>query len=169
LEDTRWQPRRAEAQSSCADGAGGIRLCELATFDQLAVLGNRAVEVELRLAQQAALQLPREDAQLSHRGAARSASGASEAVPRPRERQEVRASSSAMGREHRAHAAAAVHVGAGDDALALNPVEHRAASGSRQAVDRATQILHWSAVGVMALSHRLLPRRMSTWPAATDW
>ena len=37
--------------------------------------------------------------------------------------------------------------------------EHRAPGGDGQAVDRATQVLHWSAAGVLTLCHRLLPRR----------
>ncbi len=67
---------------------------------------------------------------------------AREAVPRPGEGEEVGAPAAAVGRQHRAHAAVLVHVGADDDPLVVpHALEHRLARCDRHAVDRHPQAL----------------------------
>ena len=125
------------------------------------MLGQRTAEVTLLLAQQAALQLTHEDAELPLGGASRPPASAREAVPSAREREEVGARSPAVRRKHRAHAAVAVHVGAGDDPrVCLYALEHRPACGRWQAVDRATEIVDWSGADVCTLWHTLVRRRV---------
>ena len=69
---------------------------------------------------------------------------AGEAVPGPREGEEARAPAAAVGGQHRAHAAAAVGVGADDDRrCSRDALEHRLARAQRQAVDRAVGGLRW--------------------------
>ena len=54
-------------------------------------------------------------------------------------RDEARAAAVAVGGEHRADAAAAVGVGADDDRVGADPLEHRLAGPGRQAVDCGSQ------------------------------
>src|SRR5438132_5104403 len=156
LEGTRWPPGRADAQTSGTDLPGWIRLRSHAPHHELAMLDDRPIEVEVILAHQAALELAREDLELPRGGAPHPPTSACEAVPGPCKGEEVRARSPTVRGEHRAHASAAVHVGARDDALARSqPLEHRAARGCGQAVDRATELIHGLGAGVMTVCHRL--------------
>jgi hypothetical protein len=55
LEGTRWRPGRADAQPPGTDLPGRIRLCSHAPHHELAMLDDRAIEMEIILARQAAL------------------------------------------------------------------------------------------------------------------
>jgi hypothetical protein len=56
-EATRSHPPRADAQTTGADRASRVDLLELAPPNEGAVLGYRAVQVELRVTHEAALQV----------------------------------------------------------------------------------------------------------------
>src|SRR2546428_11074500 len=130
LEGTRWRPGRADAQTSGTNLPDRIRLRSHAPHHELAMLDDRPIEVELMLAHQAALELAGEDLKLPRGGAPHPPTSAREAVPGPCKREQVRTRSPTVRGEHRTHAAAAVHVGARDDALpGPHPPQHRAARG----------------------------------------
>jgi hypothetical protein len=100
----------------------------LAAGEQLTVLVDRTNEIDVGLAQQACLELADQDVELTPRGHPRMAPRSGEPVPGLGERKERGASSGLMGREHRAHSAFAVDVGAHDDPLmSFDPREHRLA------------------------------------------
>ncbi len=110
--------------------------------DQSAVLGDRRAQFEPVGLEQARLELGDEDAPLTLRRRATSASRPCEAVPGLGERDEVGAPAAAVCAEHRTDAAGAVGVGAHDDAfLRLYTLEHRPAGGERQAVDGQSEAL----------------------------
>src|SRR5204862_2307373 len=91
---------------------------------------------QLLLAPDARFDLSRERAELAVARPPRSPPGTGEAVPGTGEAAEVGPSAAAMGGEHRADAAAAVAVGADDDAVvARQSLEHREPRVERQAVD----------------------------------
>src|SRR5262245_4037859 len=96
----------------------------------------RDVAAHLVLAQDAGLDLRRERAELPLGRAAGAATGAGEAVPRAGEAAEVGTAAAPVRREHRADAAAAVAIGAYDDAVvAPEALEHRDPRLVGQAVD----------------------------------
>jgi hypothetical protein len=129
---------RTEAQPAGADRAGGVGLGAQPAVDQIAVLRDRFVEAGSRLAHEAALQLTHEDVQLALGDRAHLPSGAGKPIPGASEREKVGARTPAVRRQHRAHAAVAVDVRAGDDALVrLHAIEHRLARRRRQAIDRS--------------------------------
>jgi hypothetical protein len=132
-----------------------IRLRGKLPSEQLSVGGDRALQIELGGREQAALQLPGEDRYLACSRVA-SAAGAREAIPRAREREKVGARATAVRREHGAHAAASVDVGAGDDRLScLHALEHRGAGRRGQAVDRAAKLVDRCGAFAVTLCHRL--------------
>jgi len=104
---------------------GGDRGAEVAPAGR-GLGGDRLLEVAL------------EDAQLAGRRPARAPRGG-EAVPGPREGQEARAPAAAMGGQHRAVAAARL-VGADDDVVLADALQHRLAGPQGQAVDRAAEV-----------------------------
>jgi hypothetical protein len=139
------------------DLTGGIHNTRaLVAANQFAVLPDSSIQINPGLVHQAALQLADEDVHLAPGGPPRRATGPREPIPGPGEREEVRASSAPVCREHRANTAVAIDVCTGDDPLvASNPVEHRLARGHGQAVDRQTQILDEPAGGITTNCHRL--------------
>ena len=86
------------------------------------------------------LEVGRQDAQLALAGAPRAALGPGEAVPGPREGQEVGAAAATVGGEHRAHPAAAVGVGAHDDLVGQHALEHCLARARGEAVDGGAEV-----------------------------
>jgi hypothetical protein len=124
------------------------------------VVFDRLVELQPVRLREAVFELGHEDAQLARRRLPAGLSGACEAVPRSRERQEIGALAAAVGREHRADAAVIVDVRADNHALvAAHAREHRFARGSRHAVDRQAQALDCIGGVAAAISHRLCPAR----------
>jgi hypothetical protein len=103
------------------------------------VLGDRAREVLAARGAERLHELALEHADLAAGGAA-DAARAGEAVPRAREREQRRAAAVTMGGEHRADAAVVVGVGADDDRVGPDAVEHRLARGHRQGVDGAAEV-----------------------------
>jgi hypothetical protein len=125
-------------------------------LEPLAMLGQHPLDLGQVLGQQARLQVGGEDAQLAL-GRPPGPLGLREAVPRVGERDQARASSAAMGGQHRADAAVARGVGADDDVVGADAFEHRHARLDRQAVDGLPQVLD----GVPLASHILrLPERV---------
>jgi hypothetical protein len=120
------------------------------------VLGDRAVELDALLGHQARLELAGEDPQLARSGRARLL-GAGEGVPGAGEGDEARAATVAVRREHRADAALAVAVGADDDLVAADALEHRHPRALRQAVDREAEVVERRALHL--LTHCIPGRR----------
>jgi len=117
------------------------------------MLGDRRAEVGLDLGGQRRLEQVLERPQLALRGAADRA-GAREGVPRAGERDEAGPAAVAVGGQHRADAAAVVRVGADDDRMGADAVEHRLPRARRQAVDgrpeaadRVARLPHGRTVG----------------------
>jgi hypothetical protein len=103
------------------------------------VLGHRRAEVvPAVVARQRGLEQVLEHPQLAQRGGP-DVVGAREAVPRAGEREEARAAAVAVRREHRADAAGAVGVGADDDRVAADALEHRPPRVLGEAVDCGSQ------------------------------
>jgi hypothetical protein len=124
----------------------------IAAGEQLTVLFDRAVEIDVGLAEQACLELADEDVELTPGGEPGMATCSREPVPGLGERKERGASSGLMSGEHRAHPAFAVNVGAHNDPLVrFDPLEHGLSRRDRQAVDRETQALDEPRASVMAI------------------
>src|SRR4051794_14725751 len=105
-----------------------------------AVLGDRLAEIDRSVGHlvERSHEQALEDAELARRGAA-DLVGAREAVPGAREGEEARATTVAVGGEHRADAPAPVGVGADDDRVAPHAVEHGPPCPLGKAVDCSLQ------------------------------
>jgi hypothetical protein len=118
------------------------RLAGAAVAHQPLVLGDRRGQRpalgRVVLGEDRGLEVRLEDAQLARRRAT-DGGRARERIPRPAERQVGRAAAVAVRGEHRADAAAAVGVGAGDDGVRSDSGEHRLARAHRQTPDGALQ------------------------------
>jgi F420-dependent oxidoreductase-like protein len=121
------------------------------------VVGDRRREVTRRgvLGEDARLEVGHKHAELALGRAAGAAVGAREAVPRLGEADGARPPAAPMGGEHRTHAPASVGVGADDDVVGPDALEHRPPRGRRQALDRGAELVDGRAPG---RSHKVCRR-----------
>jgi hypothetical protein len=129
--------------------AGLVRLAGPAIASERLVLGDDALQRDVGLAAEARLEERVEDAELAL-GRRAGPLHAGEAVPRLRERDEVRAAAVAVGGQHRADPALPVGVGADDDLVRADACEHGRAGALGEHVDGEAEIV------VRRPSHRLL-------------
>jgi hypothetical protein len=105
--------------------------------------GRGQVATRTLVPEQARLEVGLEDEQLALGGPARPGvllAAKGDTVPCLRERDQARAPAGAMRRQHRADAVGG-GVGADDDVVARDPLQHRGPGAAGQAVDRLSQVL----------------------------
>src|SRR5919204_195065 len=133
--------RRPDKPEAAAKELGPARLRVLAAGGLHARHLDAQRHLRVAVLGEARLEHRAQGCELAVGGRAGARAGLRVTVPGLGEAREARATAATVRGEHRAHAAAMVSVGADDDPVGLDALEHRQASALGQAIDRDAKLL----------------------------